>query len=543
MPLDLLELTQATSARELKRNYARLLKIHRPDEDPAAFQRLRQVYECTLAELQQEIHLDEDDAAEGSRSPAPALTELPPTTGLEPATPQSALVVPAAPAALIVPVPRLADDWIPEEPGRVEGLLEGDLDHGWAEARRNGLEHAFQLGLLQLCLADASLDKLDWARTNLGWLTLAPPDYLGPAEAAFLASKLAARVLEQVRQALEQGRDIEAYRLLRSALADAWLQPLDRRSQFQAWVFELLERNGHWTPAFFDRLCELNGWSEERGHLPCSAERWAAIMHRCHAFALEASLRDQLAAPAKTPIQRAAWFLFADLSDGQRRRWADEFTAEEWQACEELACHVANHPQLSTALQRPYLADWRAWKPRGYWKWGYFYVWAILSLALCIRLAADPRDILEEGVGILLLGPFLLVPLLLIPARWLLYLWSDLARVLTSADVAVSAWLLPRSLSRNGSGVLLLRHVAPSLVPAGLVYLWAEVLPALGISLALITVLGAAHFANVVTRGDSPASWVEHGLYRLLQHRRRLKQALAVFAGLVVLVLLRLIFG
>ncbi|MDR6233665.1 hypothetical protein [Pseudomonas oryzihabitans] len=562
MSLDLLELTQAASERELKRAYARLLKIHRPDEDPAAFQRLRQAYERTLAELQHAVDLDEE---ERTCAPATTLTELPPTVRFEPATPQSALVVPAAPAmpasateppvpvvpvkpaapaAPIASIPRLADDWIPEEPRRVEALLEGDLDQGWEEARRSGLEHAFQLGLLQLCLADASFDRLDWARANLGWLTPGQPDYLGPAEAAFLASKLATRVLEQVRQALEHGREIEADRLLRAALADAWLQPLDQCSQFQTWMFELLERSGRWTPAFFDRLCALNGWSEERGHLPCSPERWAAIMHRCHAFALEASLRDQLAAPAKTPVQRATWFLFADLSDGQRRRWADEFTAEDWQACEDLAYDVADHPQLSTVLQSPYLAGWHAWKPRGgYWRWGYVYVWAMLSLTLSITQVKDPRHILEESLSILLLGPFFLVPLLLIVAYWLMHLWTDLTRLLASVDVALSAFLLPKYLTRRGSGVLMLRHVFPSLIPAGLVYLWSKTLPPpLGLVLALITVLGAVHFANVVTRGDSPASWVESGLYRLLRHRRRMKQVLAIFAGLVTLIVLRLVF-
>lgn len=567
MPLDLLELTQATSERELKRTYARLLKIHRPDDDPAAFQRLRQAYERTLEELRYAASLEEeDDEAEIScapAAPAAVLTEALPTARVEPAVPPIALVVPeppampaeplvpvvpigpAAPEVPIAPIPRLMDGLTFEEPLRVEGLLEGDLDQGWEEARREGLEHDFQLGLLRLCLAGADLDKLDWARAKLGWLTPRQPDYLGPAEAAFLASKLATRVLEQVRQALEQGREIEADRLLHAALADDWLQPLDRRSQFQTWVFELLERSGRWTPAFLDRLCALNDWSDERGHLPCSAERWAAIMHRCHAFALEASLRDQLAAPAKTPVQRATWFLFADLSDGQRRRWADEFTAEEWQACEDLAYHVADHPQLSTALQRPYLADWRAWKPRGgYWRWGYVYAWVMLSLALCINLAKDSHKIVEEGLGILLLGPFFLVPLLLIVAYWLMRLWTDLTRLLASADVALSAWLLPKPLTRRGSGVLVLRHVFPGFIPAGLVYLWGQAFsPSLGLALALITVLGAVHFANVVTRGDSPASWVERGLYRLLRHRRRLKQGLAIFAGLVVLVVLRLIFG
>jgi len=561
MPLDLLELTQSTSERDLKRTYARLLKVHRPDEDPAAFQRLRQAYEHTLSELRYAASLEgEAEVSRAPAAPASLLTEVPASARVEPSAPPVIPVVPAtsdlptesivpvvpiepaAPALPVAPIPRLVDGWISEDPRRVEVLLEGDLDQGWKEARREGLEHDFQLGLLQLCLAGASLDKLDWARATLAWLTPAQPEYLGPAEVAFLAGKLAARVLEQVRQALERDRETKAYRLLRAALADDWLQPLDRRSRFQAQVFDLLESDGHWTPAFFDRICALSGWSDERGHLPSSAERWAAIMHRCHAYALEASLREQLAAPAKTPVQRAVWFLFADLSDGQRRRWADEFTAEDWQACEDLAYDVADHPQLSTALQRPYLADWRAWKPHGYWGWGYFYVWVMLSLALCISLLDDPRKIIDEGLSTLLLGPLFLVPLLLTVAYWLMRIWTDLTRLLAGPDVALSAWLLPKSLTRNGSGVLVLRHIFPSFIPAGLVYLWSRALPTLGLVLTLITVLGAVNFANTITRGDSPACWFESFLYRLVHHRHEVERGLHLAISVIIMSVLAVLW-
>ncbi len=55
MKHDLLELSQAATERDLKRAYARLLKVHRPDTDPEAFQRLRQAYERALADLSRPV--------------------------------------------------------------------------------------------------------------------------------------------------------------------------------------------------------------------------------------------------------------------------------------------------------------------------------------------------------------------------------------------------------------------------------------------------------------------------------------------------------
>lgn len=549
MKLDLLELSQAATERDLKRAYARLLKVHRPDTDPEAFQRLRQAYERALADLSRPVSLDEEPrATQWVYSPSSAgATPIEPVPTMD-GKPLGAPVQPVQREAERPPtepsIQRLSEQLLPDDTSRLAKLLEGDLTLAWEIARREGLEAAFQRQLLQRCLNSADLRALAWAQANLHWLTLAQPDYLGPREEAVLANQLAAQVLVQMRQALAQGLETQAYKQLRAALESDWLQPLDRRTRFQAEVFELLENDGHWTPAFFDRVCALNAWSEERGHLPCSTKRWTAIVGRCHAYALEASLRDQLATPAKTVGQRAAWFLLGELDDRRRRQWADSFTAEDWQACIALEEDIATFSQIPAALQRPYFAEWRSWMPRGYWRWGYVYLWAMLSLALTIMLVANPEKSIGESLGILLVAPLAVVPLaFVLPATWLMRLWTDLSRLIAPADVALSARMLPRRLTRRGSGVLVLRHMFPSLLPAGLVWMWGRAVPMLGPVMALATVLGAMQFANVVTRGASPVAWLERGLHQLLQNRRRAKQVLALGAGLALMVAARLFIG
>lgn len=535
MRVDLIELAQAATERDIKRAYARLLKIHRPDTDLEAFQRLREAYERALEEVRSPGRLDDPEEA-AQDIPEPGAVHSggagePSSSGQQPST-------------VHVSQPLLPADCNPDIQERLAALLEGDLNEAWETARLAGIESAFKRHLLQHCLASNDPASLDWARTNLGWLTLAQPSYLGPQETGLLASNLAAQVLGKVEQLLEQGQEIEAYRQLSTALASEWLNPLDRRSRFQAQLFDLIEDSWDWTPAFFDRVSELNGWTSERGHLPCSARRWAELEERCRANSVAASVRHHLAEPAKTATQRAAWFLFGDLTDRRRRHWADTFTPAEWQACADLEEEVARHPDLPGALERTYLTNWRDWAPRGYWRWGYFYVWAMLSFAVCLTTALSagrtPFDLGTAGIALVVM-----LGLVTIPGYWLMQMWRDLSRLMAGADVAVSTWLLPERLARRGSGVLLLRHVFPSLLPASLVYLWGRPFPPLGPVLALTTVLGAVQFANVVTRGGSPARWAEQGLFhlaRLLSNRRLVMVIGGLVGGLIGLIAINLIF-
>src|SRR5579863_5725496 len=50
-PWDLLGIEPTDDVRAIKRAYARLLQVHRPDEDQEAFERLRQAYERALASV------------------------------------------------------------------------------------------------------------------------------------------------------------------------------------------------------------------------------------------------------------------------------------------------------------------------------------------------------------------------------------------------------------------------------------------------------------------------------------------------------------
>lgn len=56
----LLSLTPDADERSIKRAYARLLKTHRPDENPDEFQRLREAYEASLAEARWRAQADEE---------------------------------------------------------------------------------------------------------------------------------------------------------------------------------------------------------------------------------------------------------------------------------------------------------------------------------------------------------------------------------------------------------------------------------------------------------------------------------------------------
>lgn len=51
-PYDLLDIGEDADERTIKRAYARLLKLHRPDEDPAGFQRLNEAYMFCLRQLE-----------------------------------------------------------------------------------------------------------------------------------------------------------------------------------------------------------------------------------------------------------------------------------------------------------------------------------------------------------------------------------------------------------------------------------------------------------------------------------------------------------
>ncbi|WP_459207424.1 hypothetical protein ACSMEV_04525 [Pseudomonas sp. MLB6B] len=542
MHLKTLGLAHDADERAIKRAYARLLKVHRPDEDPAAFQRLREAYEGALehARWREQCTENEDDVEGVLPCPDDSATDADvPQTSPTPVRPVETMGDADEPLPIAVPPVATA---APNTAASIETLLDGDLDQGLAQARQAGLEEAFERHLLRRCVQRTDFAVLDWAQSRLGWLSAAQAPHLPTGELEVLADRLATRALGQLREAMAQARHSHALELMRTALASVWLAPLDRRTRFQARIADLLLHAEHWPPAFFEQVCALNGWDETLGHLPGDASQWQVLSQRQAGYQWEASLRERLALPAADAAQRAAWFLFADLAPAQRRQWADRFTLEDWQACAGLEEVLAIHPQLPERLQRTPFVDWRAWSPRGYWGWAHVYtmllLWSVLSVTMLTHRNTHGDDSLLLTVGM----PLALALLLVGVGHYAWRLWSKVARARVLADVGLSLRLLPGGLVRQGNGVLLLRHLLPCLLLAALVSVWSLQLPPVGWVLGPLTLLGAIRFVDVVTRGDSPAAWLQRVWRHVPLSGPVLRQGLIMLGGLLLMIVFSLIF-
>lgn len=101
-PFRTLGLDEEADSTRIKRAYARLLRTHRPDEDPAAFQRLHEAYEACLeqarwrdTDMDAQFDLDAPDEAaaiahpaqqtssDGAALPAQGTVDAPPAPGTE----------------------------------------------------------------------------------------------------------------------------------------------------------------------------------------------------------------------------------------------------------------------------------------------------------------------------------------------------------------------------------------------------------------------------------------------------------------------------
>ncbi|RMR07958.1 hypothetical protein ALP94_04486 [Pseudomonas savastanoi pv. glycinea] len=115
----LLGLTPEADERSIKRAYARLLKVHRPDQNSEDFQRLREAYETSLAHARWRAQADDDVAFAPADSSAPNLEVFHPLDVSQPVE-VPALVTPLDllynPTAISPPEPSLGQmqQWLSE---------------------------------------------------------------------------------------------------------------------------------------------------------------------------------------------------------------------------------------------------------------------------------------------------------------------------------------------------------------------------------------------------------------------------------------------
>ncbi|WP_143486000.1 J domain-containing protein [Pseudomonas sp. PA15(2017)] len=492
-PWELLGLDAEADTRTIKRRYAQLLKQTRPDENPEAFQRLREAYEWALDWAQRSQYMEVPVALDESLTPAPFSDARQLTT----------------------PVTEIQQRYHDDQ-AWVGNLLDScaSLDDALLQAREAEQERAFELELLRRSQLPGNQvdDSVRWAMTQLNWLTPWQADYLPMPTMNVLAERLLDAELWQWHSQLEAGQEQAVLESVRQLNRQPWVQPFDRSSYLQQGVLGLLESNVGWSLSFFDEICRLFDWDEARGQLPCDDERWDELCLRRGAMVLRAELRQSLneKQPASSE-SRAVWLLLKPMREGERRKLVDGFDDADWQACGALAWRVEHHDDLLNDLGLTYLPRWRDWHPGNGWVQLYLLLW--LYLCLVIFVLSSPSESAKD-LAVTVAAVAALGTALLLVFRLLIKLWNRLARLCIVFDMGISMRLIPPRWVRGGSGLLLLRHIVPSVAFAILTAHWAAD-PIAATLMALTTFILSVQFLDVASRGGAPAAWIILA-YRLL---------------------------
>ena len=107
------------------------------------------------------------------------------------------------------------------------------------------LERELQLYLLTRCSSLGNEDEkaiLLWAMERLQWLSPWQADYLPRAHLEMLAARLLVQELQKAEMLLHAGEERAALDVLVALAKSEWLQPFERRLQFQEGVLRLLEQ-------------------------------------------------------------------------------------------------------------------------------------------------------------------------------------------------------------------------------------------------------------------------------------------------------------
>ncbi|WP_458130553.1 J domain-containing protein [Pseudomonas sp. R3-41] len=330
-----LGLPEDADKRSIKRQYASLLKQHRPDEDPEGFQRLREAYEQALAwaDWQQEVAVDEEQ---------PAPIELP---LMELPTPRQA---PTGPS----PSQRLAAQCL-------EAIDATNLASRLTQARLYACEREFENGLLEFCLAqEDTYDLAEAAIAQLHWLTPWQREDLPSAATEQLRGRLMDLAWSRLTGAWHDSQRF--LDLARQLDASPWLQSLDARQWLNRCLAMALLQAPTWSEQLFDAICAQQGWKQTGHHSPCPEPWWSQLLARSHcATFLQQQAR--LAQGSHSSESQAARMLFGSADENARMHLSMSFSAKDWAAGETLYRNVQlryprlldEMPQLAPELWRP----------------------------------------------------------------------------------------------------------------------------------------------------------------------------------------------
>jgi len=330
---EVLGLEAAADTRSIKRQYAVLLKQHRPDEDPVGFQRLRDAYEQAL---------------EWSRFDTRTEVEQP----------------------VQVECVQTAPDHSPARAhhDRARGLVDDatldDLASRYQQALVDGCAEAFEELLVERCLTDMTLAQ--WAVTHLHWLSPWQRD-VPPRLPDHRLAELLRRLYSHHGLTLLDLLDQQQPDAFEAALADLnqqeWLKPFERHERLNGSLPRLLLTSRFWSEELFERLCAQQDWNDRDLENRCPEPEWSQLNERNERERFAAHKRHLAGLDSRDSVCRAARLLFGDMPDEQRQRFARRFGEADWNACRTLSeTLLTQYPVLCAEMPGgdPYF--WRDWE-------------------------------------------------------------------------------------------------------------------------------------------------------------------------------------
>lgn len=441
-----LELDAGSDASTIKRRYAQLLKVTRPDDDPEAFQRLRDAYETAL----------------GQARTAPrkqAASELP-------------VAVEEAPQPLHVG----HQEWLVQV---FADLQLAQLDAHLATARERGWQGPFELRLLQHCLAagEPAEAYVDWALTELHWLSPWQSLVLPEPMLEQLAERLLDWRISALAERLAAGDEAAALEGMTALWRSRWLENLDRQAQAKDALVQWLADEEKRTPALVEQLFTLLKVSSGEASDYRQGWAWNELLRYREAQRFAERLSKHLAMiwPVREEEQ-ATWLLLKDMTAGDGRRLTDHANPRVWQACEQLENQLRHQfPEVLAQLRPQGLQDWRKWLMRAEGDWTNLLLMLVVfvgsafnGLAKFLGGGPAPKELLTTALA---MGGASLIVMLLLRGCWSLL--DRVARALASVDAWLSVRLLPPFMANDGAGFLLLRHGVPCLLLGTLAGGWA----------------------------------------------------------------------
>lgn len=345
----LLELTAEADERAVKRSYAKLLKIHRPDGDLVAFQRLRDAYETALSIVQRRA------AQQEPNSPQP--TQLTPTLPL--ISQQPVGIKPIREEPLRSERYSVVDELVTD-------LRPDNLSERWTSAIQQQHATEFEYRLLSICLSSMSRYAFiaEWAVRELNWLGFLQRIKPTPDQYNQLIQVLCFDCTRHLVEALNREADADFLVLVLGYKQRPWLINCHNSQLLEKIVLDALSR-AEFSDSLLLQLASFFEWASDNQRFALINMGWSDIEQRLAPLLFLKRLSELAKLPdqdrRRHPNESAAYLFTQSLTQKAQIEFVRNFSEEDWQACEALNNDLVNkYPSLLSKLPT---TEWQALQP------------------------------------------------------------------------------------------------------------------------------------------------------------------------------------